>query len=894
MSPVRGMARWLAPAAIVVVGACGDGGTQPGTPPSALVAISMPVDTVVTGESTDPPLSVRVDDALGNPIEGTPVRFVIVNGDGALSPGVAVSGSDGIAESRYRASGSPGEARIRADVPSAPNVSALQFTIFSAASDTVTLSVVEGTGQRAEVGSQLPIPFVVEATTPQGNGAGGVSVAFEITTGSSAVLTADSVLTSSEGRASTLLTLGRAAGDYVVTAYATRGVETDTIRFTATATATFEGSVRVDSIAGGRLVAGEEATLHGSGFSPISAENDVRIEGVSAEALSATGTELTILAPAFGGQCLPARDVGVRVLVEGDASNGSMIRLDPSQPLVSLEPGTGTVFRGPEAVECIQFGPAESREDYVVILGSSDRRANESTSMRLETRVPSQLESSALARSLLPRDPDPAILQEVASRERSDAILRRNVLDDLTKRRAPPVARASVVPGPVALSVPTVGESLQYTFAVRSDLTATCDATNTVVTGTVRAVGQHLALVEDDDVPSNGFGPDDWAALLSELDEVVAPVVTAYFGPFDDIDGNGRVIVLLTQRVNDLSEPGQGGIGGFFLPLDLAASGAGGGGLPGEDGELCPASNEAEIIYLAVADPEGSIGPTISVDRALRNARGLTAHELQHLINAETRVLNGGAGFAAAEEVWMDEGLSSLAEEVAGLAVIEQQIRTNLTWDQVSGTREEIDAFNAYHINNFLNLSLYMFSPANAPTISGVDFGGLGGLQMRGFAWFLLRWLGDQGGGDERVFFRDVVVGGPNRDRGIENVERVAAQSWDDLLAAFAVAIATDDAGFDDADDRFKVLSWDFRDVFASLNRNVAAGALFPAPFPLLPTPLQSETGALEFDVGASTVRYFTLSSGLEVPALALGVSTPTGARLSETSEPQITIVRIR
>ena len=66
-----------------------------------------------------------------------------------------------------------------------------------------------------------------------------------LTTGESAVLTADSVITASDGRAGSLLTLGRASGEYVVTAYATRGVETDTVTFSATATATFEGTFQV-------------------------------------------------------------------------------------------------------------------------------------------------------------------------------------------------------------------------------------------------------------------------------------------------------------------------------------------------------------------------------------------------------------------------------------------------------------------------------------------------------------------------------------------------------------------------------------------------------------------------------------------------------------------------
>jgi len=881
--------------AAVALAACGDGGTQLGSPPAMLVAISLPVDTIVTGERTDPPVSVRVEDALGGPVEGTPVRFVLLTGEGTLSPGVAVSGRDGVAESQFRASGSPGTATVRADVPSAPNVEALEFTVIAEAADSVSVSIIEGDAQKAEIGSQLPIPFVVEARTNAGDGAGGVSIVFRITEGKdhSAVLTADSVLTGADGVGRTVLTLGRVAGDYVVEALASRGVLSDTVRFHATATATFEGSVAFDSVSAGTLVTGQEATLFGGGFSPIPSENDVRIEGAAAQVLAASGTELSIVVPDFAGECLPVRDVGVRVLVQGDASNGQMIQLAPAEPFLELAPGEVATLRGPDAIGCMQFAPTATRREYRIAVGSTDRRANKSMAIRLTTRVPSDLSGSGIATSLTPRILDGAVTEGARLRARPDALLRENAFSELGRARAR-VSRRGPHANVSAAVVPQPGDTLQYRFAVGSDLSASCDATGTVIDGIVRGVGEHLILVEDTDVPAGGLGPEDWAALLPQLDQVIVPVDTAYFGGYDDIDGNGRVVVLFTPRLNALSAPGAGGIGGFFLPLDLSASGAGGGGLKGPGGEICPASNEAELIYLAAADPQGLAGPAIPVDRALRNARGLVAHELQHLINAERRVLQGDAGFDGREEVWLDEGLSTLAEEVTGLAFIARSVGGNYTFAEVANTRSELDAFNAFQINNFFNLSLYLFNSAQAPVISKVDFGGAGGLQMRGFAWFLLRWLGDHSPGDERVLFKTLDSGGPDAHRGIDNLERATVRSWDEILADFAVAVATDDAGIDGIDDRFQVLTWETRDVFAALHGNAAASAIFPASFPLRPTRLDVETGALDFDVGASTVRFFTLAPGLNAPALALAALTPGGARLSENSEPQITIVRTR
>ena len=101
-------------------------------------------------------------------------------------------------------------------------------------------------------------------------------------------------------------------------------------------------------------------------------------------------------------------------------------------------------------------------------------------------------------------------------------------------------------------------------------------------------------------------------------------------------------------------------------------------------------------------------------------------------------------------------------------------------------------------------------------------------------------------------------------------------------------------AGIEELPSRFSVSTWNFRDVFASLSQNAAARSLFPVPFPLQATRLVFETGGLEFDVGASSVRYFSLASGLDAPALAVALRKPTGGVLSETTKPQITIVRTR
>lgn len=884
-------APWSIALCLALALACGEGGsTDPSSPPAELLALSPAVDTVVTGDATDPPITVRVQDALGEPVEGIPVRFRLDAGEGELSPSLAVSNQEGIAEAGFRAGVTPGEVRIHVDVPSVSNVPVLEFTVVAAPSDSVALRIVEGDAQRAEVGSQLPIPFVVQAVTPAGTPAGGIAIAWRITDGSgrSALLTADTTFTDGAGRGSALLTLGRDAAEYGVEAFATRGVLSDTVRFSATATARFEGAVRLDSVRPVPLVAGSEGTVYGRGFSPIPSENDVRIEGRSARILEAGGSALRIEVPAFGERCLPAREVGVRALVAGDASNGEMIALQPTPPPLDLQVGEARTARGDES-RCLQFPASEAPREYRIAVGSAAPTAGSALALRLAGRVADDPTGGRFSARVGRAELDAGVQQEARLAARPDALIRQRALAALRRARVGPAAGAA---RPAA--APVRGDSARYVFAVRPDLTASCTDTTEVIRGVVRAVRDHVVLVEDPRASSGGgFAPDQWAALAEQLDRLVVPVDTAYFGAPADLDGNGRVVLLFSPAVNELATAGAADVHGFFHPMDLAASGR----RPSADGgavETCPASNEAEILYLAVPDPEGEFGRPTVREEVSRRVPSIVAHELQHLINAESRVLRAESGFGATEEAWLDEALSGIAEEAVGLASLELGERGDYTFEDVTGSREALRTVETFLADNFFRLSLFLSDPAGTAALAAEDPGEVEGLQMRGFGWFLLRWLADHSGGDARPFFRALVTGGQNQLRGIENLEQASGRRWEEMQADFAVALAADDTGVEALDTRHRILTWNFRDVFAGLSRTPAFRSRFPTPFPLRPTTLGFETGTLDFVVGTSTVRYFALVSGLDSPALALTLSSSDARSRGETTRPYVTIVRTR
>ncbi|MDR1785116.1 MAG: hypothetical protein LBR23_01435 [Spirochaetaceae bacterium] len=125
-------------------------------------------------------------------------------------------------------------------------------------------------------------------------------------------------------------------------------------------------------------------------------------------------------------------------------------------------------------------------------------------------------------------------------------------------------------------------------------------------------------------------------ALANEYETYVWSQITGAFGDIYDVDGNGKVILLLLDIVDGYpTQTGGGYVAGYFDSTHML-SGA--------------YSNRADMLFMDV-NP-GTVGD------ATFNAT--MAHELQHLINwSETVAKN-----RSEKELWINEGLSTGAEYV--------------------------------------------------------------------------------------------------------------------------------------------------------------------------------------------------------------------------------------
>jgi hypothetical protein len=227
---------------------------------------------------------------------------------------------------------------------------------------------------------------------------------------------------------------------------------------------------------------------------------------------------------------------------------------------------------------------------------------------------------------------------------------------------------------------------------------------------------------------TNGFrdpGATFYENLVERFETIILPREEYCFDGPPDVDGNGRVTILVSPTV------GEAGASGYVNPLDLTSS---------------PYGNRKDMIYLN--PPSEWWGP----ERQVISVCGVLAHELQHLLRA------GTLGIDIDESVYMNEGMSHLAADLAGYG-----------FD------------NLWFLSEFLGDSSFFTVPRGFDS-ARMSYTGdsTTDVALRSSGYFLLRYLFDRMGGiavDPDGTLRD--TGGrpllrrqfTDADRGIEALE---------------------------------------------------------------------------------------------------------------------------
>ncbi len=375
---------------------------------------------------------------------------------------------------------------------------------------------------------------------------------------------------------------------------------------------------------------------------------------------------------------------------------------------------------------------------------------------------------------------------------------------------------------------------------------------------TAKVVGERVAIFVDNDAPAGGYTDADLVQVGQVFDDYLYPIDTLAFGGESDIDANGVVIVLLTHRVNALSTTCNiSVILGYFFGADLLPTGVGN-----------PGSNQAEIFYGLVPDPANA-ACEVSREFALPRLPATFIHEFQHMISFNQHVLMRDGN---SEDTWVNEGLSHLAEELAGRL-------TPNTACPVSGScgHEFIggDLENAFD---------YLTAPEDhfliEPASSAAE------LPERGANWLFVRWLVDH-------FAADSVLGTDLTRRlvatrlvGAANVEAQVGVGLDILLPEWQLANYLDDLpGFDQPSSRLRYKTWNFRQAADSMLR----------PFPLSPDITDGSNYAHQGVLRAGSGRHVLVTQAANGPAVDLRLASASGEEpVSAAVEARIGLVRIR
>lgn len=477
----------------------------------------------------------------------------------------------------------------------------------------------------------------------------------------------------------------------------------------------------------------------------------------------------------------------------GESGTGPGPAVPCSQPIPVSLPVGGLRVIDPSQGSCVELSGGEAAEEYLVvgysgagqvttsgISGGFEMKAGRATA------TPATLESSlmdgVLGTGSRPRTAE-AFHQMLRQREAALAAS----------------GAASLSPGssPRLLGPPVVGQQEQFGACA----TLACDKT-TPFTATARVVGQR-GVIWVDNVQSPGaeiLTLSDLQGFSALFDDYLYPIDTTAFGVTSDIDGNQRVDIVITERVNQLTTNcATGSVVGYFFGGDLLAT--------------HPGSNQREVFFAFAPRPAVGNCAAVTRTRALKSLPPVLIHELQHMISFNERVLRRGR---SDEVSWLNEGLSQFAEDLGQFLIPDSRCPSSSS------------CFSQFGSGNLRNAYDFMTNPEDNFLVSPRENGPT--LPSRGASWLFVRWLADHFASDTlrgTSLTRALTSGAAT---GADNISTATGVPFATLVGEWLSALWVDDLPGAPQAGRLRYRTWNFRRTFA-----VNSPDIFPKPFPLEP-----------------------------------------------------------
>jgi len=583
----------------------------------------------------------------------------------------------------------------------------------------------------------------------------------------------------------------------------------------------------IGSITPGTLVPGQAATIEGANFSVSTANNKVTVGGVPASVIESSATSIrfnvpiTLCAPDFAA---------VLVTVNGRSSSPVNWPAEKRGDEVNLAVGKQMIASSLPG-NCLQFPASQTAQEYVIGVQSTAESVNVLTS------VAPRLTATGNGGPPLAQQFSTAAVSPVSVTDRTHAAWwhrqRATEMAFRTRERAetapfmPELVRNRTRAGPgsadAVAGIPitvAVGQTLSLRVPDRNATGPNALCQNYAdITATVKAVSTRSVWLEDNANPSGGFTTAEYNTLASQFDNNIWATDVTYFGSPSDIDGDGRVAIVVTKEVN------RAGVLGFTATTDQIPR------------AQCASSNGGEIYYGIAVDANGAFGDVYTKASALDDAPLLIAHEFSHIIQFSVRLAQGATTESQLPAVWELEGQATLAEEVNGHAFANHVPGTNLGFEIAFNCNNPPDCTDKptpidWYLGGFIDLILYYGFESGTTRVPGapelcswldVPSEGdtfpclLGGREVYGVPWSLLRFISDQFGsqfaGGEAELNRQLLAG---TTRGFANIQRVVGMPAATILARWSASLYADDrvTGLDDS---LKMTSWNLFNIWDRL-----------------------------------------------------------------------------
>jgi len=684
------------------------------------------------------------------------------------------------------------------------------------------IAPVSGSQQSGVVGSVLPAPIVVKVTDAKGNGVPNTVVTFAVAGGGGDIQPRTDT-TDANGQAQALWTLGTdataaqrlqarvtgVAAAAELTAVATPGPPTLVDKITLDAACLVPGSARDLTVRVadqyGNAIAGQSVVW------TVTSGNGTIVPTTPTTGQDGRASAKWTAGDAQGEQAVSASAGGIQTRFASAPATARTV--DAGTQLVLA--GTGAICNdiaasGRYLISVFNISPTLATAGF-------ELRGSATAAAASVANAPTQ---PATARALAAGSGGELgrLVRETYERaEARERIMRQNVL---AMARAPRVTESqrAAMRRDLAMSarmMAAVGDTLSV--KVPNVFALSCNASGTKATIKARVVyeGTRAIVLEDVAAPLSGQSDSLYIKMGEEMDNVMWPILTQNFGnplAYDaSLDANGKIYMVFSPQVNDMN-----GVAGFVVSTDFIPP------------QVCTPSNNGEYFYARVPTNaasgygSGEVDPNTRLNW-FRRTRTVLIHEVKHLVSFAHRFArtNGSPTSADFEESWLEESSAMLAEELWARTIFGYGPNENVgyrqslfcEWRPANGDAPECANKPLSMADHFIFFHDYLVSNEQRSPFGSTSSGDA---TFYGSGWAFLRWITDHySNGDEAAFLRGLTQ---STFRGGANVESRTGKLLADLLADWAVAMATDDrTGFTPARIQHTIPGWNIPDIFSGL-----------------------------------------------------------------------------